>query len=303
MNRLRNLLMQNPVILKELRSRMRGNRTFVILTLYLFMLSGIILLTYLGFESSNTGGLTLSVRQTLGKTIFGLVTGFQLMTVSFISPALTAGAIASEREQQTLDLLRTTLLPARSLVLGKLNTALYFVFLLLFATLPIQSIAFLVGGVTVVEFVVGTLLVFVSAVAYSATGIFFSSFTRRTLIATVLSYAFTIMLFFGLPFLILMFTGMFGAGISGSGGAMSDVLTILAGIMLYLMIAVNPVATIIASEIILLEEQTVVFFMFPITNTVNFPVISPWIVYTLLYTLISLLLIFVSIQFVRRVES
>jgi ABC-type transport system involved in multi-copper enzyme maturation permease subunit len=295
--------MQNPVILKELRSRMRGNRTFVILTLYLFMLSGIILLTYLGFESSNTGGLTLSVRQTLGKTIFGLVTGFQLMTVSFISPALTAGAIASEREQQTLDLLRTTLLPARSLVLGKLNTALYFVFLLLFATLPIQSIAFLVGGVTVVEFVVGTLLVFVSAVAYSATGIFFSSFTRRTLIATVLSYAFTIMLFFGLPFLILMFTGMFGAGISGSGGAMSDVLTILAGIMLYLMIAVNPVATIIASEIILLEEQTVVFFMFPITNTVNFPVISPWIVYTLLYTLISLLLIFVSIQFVRRVES
>jgi len=302
-NRLRNIFMQNPVILKELRSRMRGNRTFVILTLYLFMLSGIILLTYLGFESSNTGGLTLSVRQTLGKTIFGLVTGFQLMTVSFISPALTAGAIASEREQQTLDLLRTTLLPARSLVLGKLNTALYFVFLLLFATLPIQSIAFLVGGVTVVEFVVGTLLVFVSAVAYSATGIFFSSFTRRTLIATVLSYAFTIMLFFGLPFLILMFTGMFGAGISGSGGAMSDVLTILAGIMLYLMIAVNPVATIIASEIILLEEQTVVFFMFPITNTVNFPVISPWIVYTLLYTLISLLLIFVSIQFVRRVES
>ena len=300
--RIRGWIMQNPVILKEMRNRMRGNRAYVILTLYLLMLSGVVALIYLTFDTSANVNVTLDIRKTLGKTIFGTSIGFQLMTISFIAPALTASAISSEREHQTFDLLRTTLLPARSLVLGKMNSALFFILLLLFTTFPLTSIAFLFGGVTLAEFVIGSLILFVTAVAYCAIGVFFSSFTRRTLISTVMAYAFTVVLVFGLPIFIGMFGAFFGASVSSITGTLNDAFTLLLGGILYLMVAINPVTTAIASEIILLENDSMFFTTVPF-NGMSLPIISPWIVYAALYLALSLALLLLSVWFVRRVEQ
>src|SRR3972149_5434733 len=134
---------RNPVVMKELRGRMRGGKAFVILTIYLLLLSTAISIVFLAFTASQNPVGSSDVRQVLGKAIFGMVVGMELFTVSFIAPALTSGAISSEREHQTFDLLRTTLLPARSFVLGKLFSSLFYIVLLLFAALPLQSLAFL----------------------------------------------------------------------------------------------------------------------------------------------------------------
>ena len=140
-------LTRNPVVLKELRGRMRGPRAFIVLTLYLLLMSGFVALLYLVYIASVNSAVSGNSGQLVGKFVFGAVVGIELLLVCFIAPAFTAGAISGERERQTYDLLRTTLLPAQALVLGKLASALSYMLLLLVAAFPLQSLAFLLGGV------------------------------------------------------------------------------------------------------------------------------------------------------------
>src|SRR5438876_11937537 len=122
-------LLRYPGVLKELRGRMRGMRAFVVLTVYLTLMSGFVTLLYVLNASwmSNPGS---AAGANIGRLLCAGIVGTELFLVTFIAPTFTAGAISGERERQTYDLLRTTLLPARSLVLGKLVSALSYVFLL-----------------------------------------------------------------------------------------------------------------------------------------------------------------------------
>lgn len=296
------ILSQNPVMLKELRARMRGRRAFVLLTLYLVLLSLLVSLAYLIFLSSSSAVGTVGERQILGKAIFGIVVGMQLLSVCFIAPALTAGAISSEREHQTYDLLRTTLLPARSLVMGKFLSGLIFVLLLLFAALPLQSLAFLFGGVALEEVLIGTAMLVVTAITFCAVGIFFSSLMARTLASTVLAYAFAILLVFGLPMLFMVFFSLFNVavgGLSGPPGPAAEAMLLLAG---WLLVSINPIATAILTEAMLLDQQTAFLFRVPLSNGVSIRLLSPWIPYLLANLMFSLGLLWISILRVRRVE-
>jgi ABC-2 type transport system permease protein len=297
-------LKRNPVVLKELRARMRGSRAFILLTVYVLLLSMMVGFVYLAFTSSTQSANSVSQRQVFGKTIFGMVVWVQLMVVSFVSPALTAGSISSERERQTYDLLRTTLLPARALVLGKFLSGLTFILLLLFAGLPIQSLAFLIGGVAPEEMTIGTLILVVTAITFCAVGIFCSSFLARTLASTVMAYAFAILLVFGLPMLALLLLTLFGAVLgntmaSGAPSALVEAALLLGG---WLLVSVNPMGTAITSEIVLLEEQSAWLFTIPLSGGQSVTLPSPWIPYTFLYLMLSLALLFLSIQFVKRKE-
>ena len=143
----------NPVIVKELRGRMRGWRALIVLVVYLIVLSFITWLTYVAVAGTmNSSGGPESAQ--VGKFIFAVLVIFQTIMVSLLTPAFTAGSITSEREQKTYDLLMTTLLPARSVVFGKLGSALAFVALLILAIAPLESLAFMFGGVSPEEIII-----------------------------------------------------------------------------------------------------------------------------------------------------
>ncbi len=154
---------QNPITLKELRSRMRGRRAFVVLTVYLLFMGGIISLVYLA-QTSSSGRATASNTRETGKAIFASVLAMQILLVIFIGPAFTSGAISGEKERQTFDLLRTTLLSAKSFVLGKLLSALSYVALLIIISIPLQFIAFWLGGLSLSELLISQLIIGVAAV-------------------------------------------------------------------------------------------------------------------------------------------
>jgi len=201
--RLRAWLTRNPVVLKELRGRMRGPRAFIVLTVYLFLMSLFVGLLYTVYVASADNVYSGSASQAVGKFVFGAVVGIELLLVCFIAPAFTAGAISGERERQTYDLLRTTLLSASQMVLGKLLSALSYILILLLAALPLQSLAFLLGGVAPEEVLIGAVVLVATAFLFSTSGVFFSAFMRRTLGSTVLTYAFALMATLGLPVLLL----------------------------------------------------------------------------------------------------
>lgn len=292
---------RNPVALKELRGRMRGGRAFVLLTVYLVILSALVGLVYFGFATASRSYMAPEIRQNMGKSIFGIVVLMELFLVIFISPGLTAGAISSEREQQTFDLLRTTLLPARSLVLGKLLAALSFTFLLLLAAVPLQAFSFLFGGVALAEFLIANFLLVISAIAYTALGLFFSSLLKRTLPATILAYGTAILVVFGLPFLVYSGFILVAVGLSNMS-QIPPIWEVLIVIFVWLIISLNPMSAALVTEYILIEEQSAWYANLPLSASGSFPILSPWISYSLIYLLFSLLLILLSIRLVKKVE-
>ena len=71
----------------------------------------------------------------------------------FITPGLTAGAISTEREKQTLSILLTTSQSSFQIISGKLLSSIAFLLLLIVAGLPIYSLVFLFGGISPMDFV------------------------------------------------------------------------------------------------------------------------------------------------------
>lgn len=296
-------LTQNPVALKELRSRMRGRRAFVVLGIYLTVMSGFIWLVYLSYYQAAQSAYGPAASQA-GKTVFAAVLGIQAFLIVFIGPAFTAGAISGERERQTYDLLRTTLLPAGALVRGKLLSALGYVFLLVFAAVPLMSLAFLLGGVSWEELLVSQAIIGVAAVAYALTGLYASALLRSTLAASVTTYAFAIFLIIGLPILVgvgLAFVGIVSSGGTG-GGPPPNWLEPLGLATAWYLIPTNLIATLIAGEIVLVQQGSLWYFT-EVVNGYRIIYLSPWYLFIALYSLLSILLYWGTVRRVRRIPQ
>lgn len=291
--------LRNPVTVKELRSRMRGRRAFVVLTVYLVMMSGLISLVYLAFASSAGGPYGPDVRE-LGRVIFSTVVGIQTFLVLFIGPAFTAGAISGEKERQTYDLLRTTLLSAPAFVTGKLLSALSYVLLLIFTAVPVQSIAFFLGGVSFLELVLSQLVLVVAAFAVAMFGLYCSTVMRSTLGASVTTFAGILVLTAGLPALV----GLFGAILGPFIGTLpSSSLIEIGGIYLLLALAAtNLPATLITSDVFLLQEGAYFFYSSTISGRTVY-IFSPWPLFLIVYSLLALLFYWLTVRRIRRIAD
>jgi ABC-2 type transport system permease protein len=290
---------ENPVIRKELRGRMRGRQAFLLLTLYLLMISVVIGIVYAGLASTQSiAGGNLQIRQSAGKAIFGTVVLLELFLISFIGPALTSGAITSEREHQTFDLLRTTTLPARALVMGKLGSSMAYLLLLLFAALPIESIAFLLGGVGLEEIIISALLMVVTAIFFCTLGMLFSSLMKRTLAATVASYATIIVSFILLGLTFFMLAALSPA--LSSNPSSRAWLEIPLGVLTWALVCTNPVLAAVMSEEILVQDQSLLYTHMPLFGSHSLYLPSPWMPFTAIYIGLTLLMILVSVRQVQR---
>jgi ABC-type transport system involved in multi-copper enzyme maturation permease subunit len=297
---LRRLVIDNPVMIKELRGRMRGARAFTVLTIYLVLLGSFSSLVYVAVsESSTNAGGQISVGQ-VGRTLFAGVVAIEMMLVAFIAPAFTSGAISGEREHQTFDLLRTTLLSPRSFILGKLSSAMFFVLLLLLAAIPLQSIAFFFGGVAETEIILSFLILTATALLFCTVGIFFSSRSYRTLSASVLTYSFATLLMFGMPLILgaVMLILNFSLDNVGSSGWQVALLYITGTV-----ICLNPAATALYTQYLLVNQRTYTTFSYPLSNGEKIQLVSPWIPFLLLYAILTIMFFALAVRRVRKIEE
>jgi ABC-type transport system involved in multi-copper enzyme maturation permease subunit len=290
-------IFQNPVAMKELRGRMRGRRAFVVLSLYLFVMGSFVTLVYLAFISS-TGGISAVTARDAGKGIFAAVLVVQGFLVTFIGPSFTAGAISGERERQTYDLLQTTLLSPSAFVLGKLISALSYVFLLVFTSIPLQSLAFLLGGLSVAELIISQVVMVVAAVVFALWGLFCSAALRTTLASTIATFGGTFFVTIGVP-LLLFIMSLLLSPLLAALGQINEALLVIGGLLLA---ATNLPATLIVSELILLENNALfVFSQTTAGGTVWF--VSPWIPFLMLYLTAAVILFWACVRRVKRVDS
>lgn len=287
-------LAHNPVTIKELRGRMRGRRAFIILTLHVTLMSGIVTLIYFAFSAASANPYGPQP-QDAGKAVFGAVVLIQAIMVLFIGPGATAGAISGEKERQTYDILRTTLLTAEEFVSGKLLSALSYVFLLVIASIPLQSIAFLLGGVAWSEIIIAQVLIVVSAVAYALLGLFASSLLRSTLAASVATYGTAIFFTLGIPGLLLLATLFLDA-------VNTWLAEIIMSYILVGLISLNLPATMVMSEVILLEESTLWGFSQSVAGY-TYWILSPWYINLIIFSLLGFIIYKVTVRRVRRIPG
>jgi ABC-type transport system involved in multi-copper enzyme maturation permease subunit len=200
---------------KELRGRMRGPRAFIALTLYLALLAGFTVMVYLiqrqlASSQATFGGSNPYLSAQVGQTIFATLLLLQTLLVLFLAPAATSGAISLEREKQTLDLLAATPVSTLAIVVGKLASALAFVVVLVLASIPLTAVVFVFGGVAPEDVLRGYLVLLATAVGFGAVGLFFSSVTRRTQSATVVTYLAVLVLTVGAAFVWFFWDQMAG---------------------------------------------------------------------------------------------
>ncbi len=185
----------NPIVAKEYRSRMRTWRSPLAMMVYVVLIAGLGYAMFSSMARSNSG-FAGSVPN-YGVTLFKYLVVFQMVLITLVTPALTAGAISSERERQTIDLLFVTRIPPFSIIWGKLLASMSFVVLLLLLSVPIFSLVFLFGGIELDQVLYSFLVTIVAAFALGLIGIAFSTWLRRTLAATVASYMAAFLLVFG----------------------------------------------------------------------------------------------------------
>lgn len=295
-----NWLVDNPVVLKELRGRMRGARAFVVLTVYLLLLSAFSSLIYLTVsESSMSLGGQVSVGE-IGRSLFTGVVAIEMMLVMFIAPAFTSSSISSEREHQTYDLLRTTLLPARSLVFGKLLSGMLYMLLLLLAAVPLQSIAFFFGGVEETEVILSFVILSMTSLLFSAFGVYFSARSQRSLSANVLTYAVTMFIMFGIPIVwsTLMVLVDFSFDTVGSSTFELTIFYVSA-----VMLCANPAIAALLTQYFLTNRRTLGMFSYTLANGDSITLVSPWIPFTILYVVLTVLFFWMAVRRVRKIEA
>ncbi len=192
----------NPVLRRELVERWRGRRAFVVATVYLGLLTAMMLLLLWAATSwlDNGFGPAVDPGPTLGRFLLENVLGLVLLLVLFVGPGYAAAQISQERERRTLGLLQITLVSPWRIVTGKLGAASAWLLLLVLLAAPMAAAAFFLGGVTVGDLVRGVTYLAVITVAVAALGIGISSLVRRTVAAVVLTYGLVLLLVGGTVF-------------------------------------------------------------------------------------------------------
>jgi ABC-2 type transport system permease protein len=201
------------IMVKELRSRMRGRRAFIVLTVYLGVLALLTYGTYVVVGPSardmavgGGGFFGANASAVIGQSIFIVLSVFQMILVCFITPGFTASQISLEREKQTLDLLISTPLRPAAIVVGKLAAALAFVVLMILSAIPISAIVLMYGGASVDDIFRQQLVLLVAALFVGSIGLFYSALLKRTQPATVLTYITVLFLTIGTQLLFIFWS-------------------------------------------------------------------------------------------------
>ncbi|HEX6292445.1 MAG TPA: ABC transporter permease subunit [Herpetosiphonaceae bacterium] len=300
----------NPVLVKELRGRMRGARAFVILTVFLLVLAIPTVLIYLSMAQTVRFD-PFSAGQQIGKALFiGIVT-IALIQIMIVVPGQAASALTSEKERETYDLLISTLLPPWKIIIGKLLAALAYAVLLIVAVIPFMAVSFFFGGVTLQEFLLALLGLLVTVILFGSIGILWSVIMRRSLAATIVTQATTVAVLLGIPFLMVVFAILFLSRPTEPEWTRS-------GVFLFLWLSfmsLHPFLALGSSEILLTEGQTDVLFSAERGNLFLLPTSGfrdgvnemmlpqPWLLYTLEGLLISVVLVAISIRLLGPIND
>jgi len=186
-----------PILIHDLVRTARGGRQVLLRTVYACLLVGALFLAFLAWFSPGSilhvldrGALTLPPGELprFAESFFSTFMLVQLVAVVLLTPIYTAGALTEEKERRTLDLLLTTSLSDREIVLGKLVARLAPPALLLLTGLPIVALLQFLGGVDPNLLLTGYVVTLWNMIGVGSLSLLMSVVASRTWAAILSSY-------------------------------------------------------------------------------------------------------------------
>ncbi len=278
------LFTQNPIIMRSLgRQRTNWRKTSALILAVLVYCPGCMVFVSLSLDSYPwTHDATVGV----SKITFYVTMILLLVTVALFAPTISASGIAGERQRQTLELLLVTSLPTHSIVLGKLIIALTYIRTLVVATLPIILFYFVIGGVSLIQLAIMTLILLITATAFTALGLYVSSLSKTITNAVMLSYGLFLPLVFIVPPLCMMVISL----VFAFANVRHSLEYIVYGWAL--VISLNPLGAFIFSAIAYETGSGIILISIPPpTHSEPYYLLSPWLIFVIFYSFATLYLI------------
>ena len=141
------MMLDNPILRRELTSTLRARLTFFLAALYLVGLAAVV-----WFLWPREGIYSLAAQSS--RSVLLVFTVGQLLLVMLYAPAFGATAITFEKEQNSYELLFTTQLSPANIITGKIGAAVASLLLFVVLSFPIFTTCFFLGAVSVPETIV-----------------------------------------------------------------------------------------------------------------------------------------------------
>ena len=198
----------NPVLMQDLRLRMRGGQAYLLLSAIILAFGGVCLATFWAitnllrpsapFTIPLTGPAAASATQAppldriliaqRGVVFFLIMALWAILLAALIVPGSTSGAIARERETHSLGLLLGTPISTLSIVWGKLFSAASYILLVIAAGIPLFSLVVMFGGISSREVAAVVIVLVVTTFAFASLGVLVSALAKNGLLASLVSY-------------------------------------------------------------------------------------------------------------------
>ena len=185
----------NPVYKREVTVRARSFRMPLIILVFNGILAVVALLNM--YSAVAQVRISASVQYSSFLQLYAFVARMEFLLLLFIMPALPTGSIRGERERQTLELLFTTRMTPKDIVMGKLFSALSQLMVLIVSSFPILLLTFVYGSMDLMDLAFLMVCFLVTAVFCGGIGIFSSSLMRRSTFSNVCTYGILLLVVVG----------------------------------------------------------------------------------------------------------
>ena len=185
--------MLGPLFHKELLEVSRRARYYVARTLVgLVLLLGLwlavrpfaIVTTGYGYEVS----ASMAQMSAVGRGVFVGWASLLLLGLYAFVPAVVSALVAGEKDGRTFEVLLTTCLEDREILVGKLASRLLLVLVMILSSFPAVAIAGLFGGFDLTSVAAATIVHGTVAVFVACLGLYYSTITRKAYVAAIRTY-------------------------------------------------------------------------------------------------------------------
>jgi ABC-type transport system involved in multi-copper enzyme maturation permease subunit len=215
-------LLDDPILLKELRAAFRRARFFRLQTALLALVAIVVIGTMwkLTDEFSKTPS-------EIGRRTFLIFGSIEIGLIFLVFPAFACTSITEERTNKSLDLLLATDLSPSRIVIGKMLASFVYGLQFIVATLPVVALTFLYGGVTPGQIVITYAVMTLLAALVTIHALAVSSGAGSTLRAVLLTYVGLILIIVPLaaPLVVTPPLGLFSSD-GGGNGPLSGILAV-----------------------------------------------------------------------------